>query len=74
MSTPATPRAPRPAKRPNCARPMLIYSDATTLILSVRQHVLRVLEHAQREFLAVAAPLMAAVRGAGNALRRSPQA
>jgi len=38
MSDTTTPRAHHPAKCPKCAHPVLIYSDATTLILSVRQH------------------------------------
>ena len=38
MSDTTTPRARHPAKCPKCAHPALIYSDATTLILSVRQH------------------------------------
>ena len=38
MSDTTTPRAQHPAKCPKCAHPVLIYSDATTLILSVRQH------------------------------------
>ena len=37
MSDTTTPRAHHPAKCPKCAHPVLIYSDATTLILSVRQ-------------------------------------
>ena len=39
MSDTTTPRAHHPAKCPKCAHPVLIYSDATTLILSVRQHL-----------------------------------
>ena len=38
MSDTTTPRAHHPAKCPKCAHPVLIDSDATTLILSVRQH------------------------------------
>ena len=38
VSDTTTPRAHHPAKCPKCAHPVLIYSDATTLILSVRQH------------------------------------
>ena len=41
MSDTTTPRAHHPAKCPKCAHPVLIYSDATTLILSVRQQMLR---------------------------------
>ena len=39
MSDTTTPRAHHPAKCPKCAHPVLIYSDATTLILSVRQQL-----------------------------------
>ena len=41
MSDTTTPRAHHPAKCPKCAHPVLIYSDATTLILSVRQQAER---------------------------------
>jgi hypothetical protein len=41
MSDTTTPRAHHPAKCPKCAHPVLIYSDTITLILSVRQHLLR---------------------------------
>ena len=59
MSDTTTPRAHHPAKCPKCAHPVLIYSDATTLILSVRQQAQRLAaweaQTVRREMLALSA-------------------